>query len=310
LIVTVTLNPAIDKTAEVERLEPGRLNRLRNVRLDAGGKGVNVSKMIRALGGESVCVGLVAGPTGEELLAMIKALGLNGRFLPASGGLTRVNLKVVDQDGTLTELNEPGVEASPKDLDALLDLAVSLAGPGGLCALSGSLPKGADPGVYGRYAEKMAASGIKVLLDAEGEALRLGLAARPHLVKPNRFELTRYFGVPEDLPEAELPPLCRELVKGGAAMVILSLGADGAMFFTADSEARARALPVKVRSSVGAGDSMVGAAALAIERDLSFESAARLAMAASIGAVATEGTTAPAFDVVESLVDEIVLEAI
>ena len=309
MIVTVTMNPALDKTAELERLKPHELNRLLDVRTDAGGKGVNVSKMLQVLGTESVCTGFVGGNSGWELCRRLDDLGIANRFLSVDG-TTRTNLKVVDADGSLTELNEPGVCVTPADLDLLLGQIEELSGSRGIVVLSGSLPQNADANTYCLYAKALRQHGHTVLLDADGPSFQQALAAPPHVVKPNRYELLQCYGLPQDTPDRELPGLCRKLLHQGVSFVILSMGGAGAMFFSETECARAEALPVRVQSTVGAGDSMVGAVAYALEKGLSFEETVRLAMAASIGAVMTQGTTPPSLDLVKELKSKIALQPI
>jgi 1-phosphofructokinase len=294
------MNPALDKTAEVAALLPGALNRLENVRVDAGGKGVNVSKMVTVLGGETLCTGFVGGQPGRELRFRIDALDIPNDFIEV-GSTTRTNLKVVAARGGLTELNEPGIDVTEQEMDALLEKVLFLAGRGGIVVLSGSLPRGADPDTYRRFAAALRRAGCAVVVDADGEAFRRALEAPPQVIKPNRFELLQYCGLPQDTPTEQLPGLCRPLLEKGVEWVALSMGGDGAMFFTPHQAARAMALPVKVRSTVGAGDSMVGALAYALEAGLGFEQTVRLAMAASNGAVATEGTNPPTLETVNEL---------
>lgn len=309
MIVTVTMNPALDKTAELERLKPRQLNRLRNVRTDAGGKGVNVSRMLRILGADSVCTGFVGGDSGRELCRRLDETEIANRFLTVDG-TTRTNLKIVDDDGGLTELNEPGVRVAPADLELLLKRIEDLSGDHGIVVLSGSLPLAAGPDTYYLYAKALRQRGHTVILDADGLPLQQALAAPPHVIKPNRFELLQSCGLPQDTPEGELPGLCRGLLRQGVSFVILSMGGDGAMFFTERECVRAEALPVDVRSTVGAGDSMVGAVACALEKGLPFEETVRLAMAASIGAVTTRGTNPPSLSLVNELKEKIRLQSI
>lgn len=309
MIVTVTMNPALDKTAQLKQLIPGALNRLERVRIDAGGKGVNVSRMIRALGGQSVCAGFAAGASGRDLCQRIELLGVRQKFLFLDGA-TRTNLKIVDANGMLTELNEPGITASEEDLSALLEQVIELAGVGGIVVLSGSLPQGAGHDTYHRFIKALKQTGCTVLLDADADAFRFALDARPHVIKPNRYELLQYYGLPSDTADSELPDLCQGILDKGVEWLVLSLGSDGAMFFTPKQRVRANTLPLTVRSTVGAGDSMVGALAFALERGLPFEDTVRLAMASSNGAVTTEGTNPPAKELVNELANQIVLKPI
>lgn len=309
MIITITMNPALDKTAEVDKLVPGELNRLKSVRVDAGGKGVNVSKMISALGSESVCSGFIGGGAGQELCALIDNMGIKRDFLEAKG-LTRTNLKVVDANSALTELNEPGIEVTDKDLAELYDKILALSVPGDIIAFCGSLPQGADTDTYYSFAKRLRDLGYKIIVDADGESFKRAMEAPPHIVKPNRFELLQYYNLPQDTPDDALPELCEKMLEKGLEWVALSLGKEGAMFFNGQYSAKAKALPVKALSTVGAGDSMVGALAYSLQENLSFEDTVSLAMGASIGAVATLGTNAPSLETVNTLRRQIKIEHI
>jgi 1-phosphofructokinase len=301
------MNPALDKTAVLPRLVPGGLNRLSEVRVDAGGKGINVSKMIAVLGGDTLCTGFVGGAQGEELTRRINALGLRLSFIEVQG-VTRTNLKLVDEQGGLTEINEPGVQVSEKDLDHLKQLL--LATDSTTVVISGSLPRGASPDTYRVLCEALRAAGKRVIIDADGEAFARALEAKPFAVKPNRFELLQYFGLPQDTHESALPGLCRKLLDMGVSFVALSMGEAGALFLNGEKTVLARTIPLQVRSSVGAGDSMVGALAYAFERGLDFEETVRFAMGAAMGAVTTEGTNAPPIELVRDLAGQIICETI
>lgn len=309
MIVTVTMNPALDKTAEVVQLLPGELNRLENVRVDAGGKGVNVSKMISVLGGHSVCTGFVGGESGRELCRRLDEMAIPNDFIPTSGA-TRTNLKVVDSQRNLTELNEPGIRVTDAEFELLLDKIHSLAGKRGIVVLGGSLPLEADADTYLHFTSELRKAGCTVLVDADGNAFHEALKAPPHIIKPNRFELLQYYNLPDNTPDSTLPSLCLPLLEKGVTMVALSMGKDGAMFFTKEQSAKAKALPVDAHSTVGAGDSMVGALAYSLENKLNFEETVRLAMACSIGAVTTMGTNPPGLDLVRNLTPQIQIESL
>jgi 1-phosphofructokinase len=145
-------------------------------------------------------------------------------------------------------------------------------------------------------------------VDADREPFRLALDVPPHVIKPNKYELLQLLGLPQDTNDSELPALCRPFIGKGVEFAALSMGKDGAMFFTSKRSARAKALPVKVLSTVGAGDSMVGAIAFALSRRLAFEETAKLAMACSIGAVTTKGTNPPSKELVDELLGKVTLE--
>ncbi|MDR1127363.1 MAG: 1-phosphofructokinase family hexose kinase [Treponema sp.] len=315
MIVTVTLNPALDKTAYVDAVRPHALHRLRDVQLDAGGKGVNVSAMIHALGGESIAVGFAGGGAGKELLSLIVQKGLYTDFVHIAA-VTRTNLKVVDNDGVLTEFNEPGPHINSGEWGALEQKLAGLAVKGNTIVLSGSLPAGLGKDTYKKLSAMLRQSGAAVFLDADGDAFKLALEngsdAVPDYIKPNRFELLQYFGVADDdsILDAKLVELCRSLLEKGVKLVVLSMGEAGAIFVNRSGVWRAPALTVQVRSTVGAGDSMIGALVYGFASALPDEQCFALSMAASAGACTTEGTNPPDCLLVNKLLEQTRIERI
>lgn len=315
MIITVTLNPALDKTARVDAMWANALNRLRDVQVDAGGKGINVSAMIRALGGASVAVGFAGGGAGEELLSRIDGKGLKADFVRIAA-VTRTNVKVVDNEGALTELNEPGPAIKPEEWREMENKLSHYSVPGNIIALSGSLPAGLGADTYKRLCALLRRAGAAVFLDADGDALKLALESEsdsiPDYIKPNRFELLRYFSISDDgrVTEARLVEFCCSLIDKGVKLVALSLGADGAIFASKNGVWRAPAVPVEVRSTVGAGDSMVGALVYGFEHGLPEEQCFALAMAASAGACSTVGTNPPDRALVHNLLQKTRIEKI
>lgn len=310
MIITVTLNPAIDKTVEIEELKRGGLNRITRSIYDAGGKGINVSKTIDALGGTSAAVGFLAGNAGKNLVSMLEGYQIQCDFIWVDGE-TRTNTKVFEKDGRLTELNESGPEITKEQVEALLEKLDQYADENALFVLSGSIPASMDRSVYRTIIERVHKKGAKVLLDADGEAFRLAAEAAPDIVKPNIEELKAFINQarPGMNTEHDAESCIREgirlLTDLGIGMVILSMGADGARFFWSGKEAvRYPALPVKIHSTVGAGDAMAAAWAYATERGMCLEEKAELAMAVSAGAVMTEGTKPPSKELVEQLLQQ------
>jgi 1-phosphofructokinase len=312
MIVTVTLNPALDKTAYVDDVRPRALNRLRDVQLDAGGKGVNVSAMIRALGGESTAVGFAGGGAGEELLSLIAEKDLRADFVRIAA-VTRTNLKVVDNGGELTEFNEPGPRISGGEWDALERKLTGLAAEGNTVVLSGSLPAGLGKDTYKKLCAMLRLKGASVFLDADGEALKSALEngadTIPDYIKPNRFELLQYFGLTEG-DSALDADLCRSILDKGVKLVALSMGEDGALFVNKNGVWRVPGLSVQARSTVGAGDSMTGALVYGFANALSDEQCFALAVAASAGACTTEGTNPPTRALVDKLLEQTRIEKI
>lgn len=307
MIITVTLNPAIDKTAQVTKMVCNGLNRLDNVMLDVGGKGINVSKTIKELKGESICTGFVAGDNGVWIEKKLDELGLKYDFKHVEGN-TRMNLKVLDEDMNLTELNEIGTEIKSDDLLAMKKQLLEMTLPGDIVVLSGSVPKGVPQDIYKELTQLLKDKGAKVILDAEGDLFTAGIEAGPHLIKPNKYELCKYFELSEDVNDVELIDHAKKLLYKGIEMVVISLGADGAIFITHNEVARVKGLKITPHSSVGAGDSMVGALAYGIDHDFELVRLIKWAVATSAGAVMTKGTKAPHISVIEKLVNEVSIE--
>ncbi len=315
MIITLTLNPALDKTANIAPLVPGGLNRIESSTIDAGGKGINVSKLIKNLGGKSIATGFVGGSTGSALLAMLDNLSLVHDFIDVEG-TTRINLKLLDKVNGITEVNDPGVQVTKKEEEALLAKLYSFientpenASEKTLFVLAGSMHKDASKDFYRELTKNLKARNAIVFVDADGEAFKEALKAEPDFIKPNKEELLRHFGIEKDVTQDELIDLCRELIKmHNVGMVALSLGHEGAIFVTKDTCAVAPVLKVKVSSTVGAGDSMVGAVAYAFANNLSFEDTIKYAMACSAGAVTTEGTKAPSIECINALIKEVTFE--
>ena len=307
MIYTVTLNPALDKTARVARFAVDAVNRVGELREDPGGKGINVSKVIRRLGGASRALALLGGSTGEKIERMLADEGIDVWAFEASGE-TRTNLKVVDPElGTHTDINEPGPQASVALLDAMLSALTEALAPGDIVVLSGSLPKGAPVATYGAWGRACARAGAKVFLDADGDALARGLDAIPYLVKPNDVELSRLCGRSLST-EAEVAAVASRLVESGVGRVVVSMGGAGAVVAERGRVLLARSPKVRVGSTVGAGDSVVAALAYAEERGMALEDAARLAMATGAANVMQSGTQAAERSLVDELLARVSVE--
>lgn len=309
MIVTVTMNPAIDKTVEIERLRHGGLNRIRKVEYDAGGKGINVSKTIRELGGKSVAMGFLAGNSGKTIANVLGEKGIENDFVWVEGE-TRTNTKVYEKDGTLTELNEPGPAVTEAAVEKLLEKLEEYAGKDTLFVLSGSIPDGVPKDIYARITRRVHEKGSRVLVDADGELFRIALEARPDMIKPNRVELEELFGLAADACDEELWKAARSLQNQGIETIAVSMGKEGAMFFIGEYQAKCPALSVKIHSTVGAGDAMVAALAYAWEQKTEKEKMVRMCMAVSAGAVMTVGTKPPSAELVETLKKQVEIENI
>lgn len=307
MIITVTLNPAIDKTAQVEQMVPNGLNRLNNIILDVGGKGINVSKAIKELGGKSICTGFVAGSNGKWIEERLDSLGLDYKFYHVSGN-TRINLKVLDHDMNLTELNDTGDQISENDLRYLKADLLDMVSANDIVVLAGSVPAGVPATIYQELITLLKEKGAKVVMDADGELFTNGIEAGPTLIKPNKYELCKYFGLSEDVSDVELVSHAKKLLYKGIETVVISLGSKGAIFITNEETAYVSGLDIIAHSAVGAGDSMVGALTYGISEGLELIPLIKLAVATSAGAVMTKGTKAPNRSVVEMLMKEVEID--
>ena len=304
MIITITLNPALDKTATVDELCVGELNRLQSVREDAGGKGVNVSKAIAALGGTSIAVGFAGGDGGEKLLNALETMKIASDFIKTRSNI-RTNLKIVDKLGRLTEFNEPGLCVTQQEANALLEKVSNIIVSGAIVVMSGSLCRGVDCDFYARLIRLIHNCGGYAYLDTSGEPFRAAIKEKPDFIKPNKHELMEFFDICGDLSYNQMYELCKQMMSFGIPKMALSLGSGGAMFFDGEAILRAEGLKVTALSSVGAGDSMMGAIAFAMQKKMSWQDCARLAVATSAGAVTTEGTNPPAGALVEELVGQV-----
>lgn len=309
MIRTVCLNPALDKTAQVSGFTLDRVNRITDLRVDAGGKGINVSKVIKELGGTSVAYALLAGNTGRTIERMVTDAGIDvvAHYVE---GETRTNLKVVDADNhTNTDINEPGPDVTAADLKALLDRLVADIVEGDTVVLAGSVPAGAAVDTYAEWIAACKAAGAKVFLDADGAVFDAALSAGPTMVKPNDHELSGLVG--RTLTDIhEIDAAAREVMARGVEWVTVSMGGAGALFVTPDQSLRAISPKVKVGSTVGAGDSVVAAIAYAGDEGLSLEETIRLSMATGSANVMQSGTQAAPRELVDSLIDKVLIESI
>lgn len=309
MLHTVTLNPALDKTAVVEGFTVDTVNRITDLREDPGGKGINVSKVASELGHASVAHVVLAGQTGKKISAALASMGIEAKAFEVEGE-TRTNLKVVDPRlKTNTDVNEPGPVVGSEQFASFARALTDEVGQGDVVVLAGSLPKGLGPDSYALLVTSLRSLGAKVFLDADGEPLRLALKARPYLTKPNDHELGGLVG--HDLKSVEeIAQAAKDLVAGGIERVVVSMGGEGALFVTADAALLAKAPKVKVGSTVGAGDSVVAALACAEISGLPLEEAARLAVATGSANVMCSGTQAASREAIEELLPKVTVEVL
>ncbi|MEU9197564.1 1-phosphofructokinase family hexose kinase [Streptomyces hundungensis] len=288
MILTVTLNTALDITYRVPALVPHASHRVDEVTERPGGKGLNVARVLAALGHEAVVTGFVGGPSGEVLRALLAGLGPVDELVPIRGA-TRRTIAVADAaTGDTTQLNEPGPVVSSTEWDAFLTAYGRLLDGADAVALCGSLPPGLPVGAYAQLVRQARTAKVPVLLDTSGEALRRGIAARPDLVKPNADELAQLTGSREPLRAA------RDARRRGAHTVVASLGAEGLLAASPDGLWQA-VPPAAVRGNpTGAGDSAVAGLLSGLVEGLDWPG--RLTRAVALSAATVLAPAAGEFD--------------
>ena len=249
MITTLTPNPSIDRTMLVENLLLGEVNRAVSSRIDPGGKGVNVARALTRNGHPARAVLPLGGPDGELLASLLQNTGVPFDAVPIAGTI-RTNMTIVDLTGATTKVNEPGPELSRNEVSRLAN-AVGRAS--GLVVLCGSLP----PGTHDSFlAEIIAGYPGRVAVDTSGAPLAAAVTAKPWLIKPNREELAELTG--RELPTLQaVVDAARELLANGVGVVVVSLGADGALWVDPDVIHHARATVTEPRSTVGPGDCLL-----------------------------------------------------
>ncbi len=306
-ILTVTLNPALDVNTAVGQLETERKLRCEAPQYDPGGGGINVSRAIKELGGESTAFVVLAGATGQHLKSLLDRGGIDCAVWQGQGE-TRTSLQVAERvTGRRYRFVLPGPEWSAADqaaVTAALERQLELQRPR-FVVLSGSLPPGLPVDFYADLTERARQRGAKVILDTSGPALEAALGAKPFLVKPDRFEAQALLkGRMPDVSSAS--DLARSLLAEGAAeAVILTLGDEGALVATAETAVHIHPPRMEVASAVGAGDSYVAALTLGLARGWSLVDAGRFGVAAAAAAVTTEAT-----ELCKRATTEAILEAI
>ncbi|MBN1850206.1 MAG: 1-phosphofructokinase [Deltaproteobacteria bacterium] len=288
MIYTVTLNPALDRAMLVEELNEDDTTRIVNETYYAAGKGIDVSRVIRELGGQSVALGLVGGYDGLHLEGMLINAGVMTNFTRISQE-TRTNIILKEKKtGRQFVISASGPEINATEIGQFYQNVLAVQGMDFLI-MSGSLPRGVSPNLYGQLVLAGKKKGAFVFLDSDGEALKESIAYQPTGIKPNIHELSRLVGR-ELKTEPDILKACEEVHQKGVEFVLASRGKDGLILSTPEQKIKAIAPPVKIESTVGAGDSTVAGFVLAYSREKDLQECVRFACAAGAAAVETPGT--------------------
>ncbi|MDO5519088.1 MAG: 1-phosphofructokinase [bacterium] len=254
MIYTVTFNPALDYVVGVEDLTLGMVNRTTKENVFYGGKGINVSILLKELGYESIALGFVAGFTGNEIESGVKKAGVTTEFIHLQEGMSRINVKIKSKEES--EINGQGPMITKEALKALFD-RISRLEEGDLLVLAGSIPNTLPDDSYEKIMELVKAKKVDVVVDATKDLLHNVLKYHPFLIKPNNYELGELFGVTVKTDE-EIIHYAKELQKLGARNVLVSMAGEGAILVDETGKDYKIGVPNGVvRNSVGAGDSMV-----------------------------------------------------
>jgi 1-phosphofructokinase len=288
-VITVTLNPALDKTVTIEKLNVGGLNRVKDLRIDAGGKGINVAKVLNKFEVDIVAAGLIAGAQGELLLSLLEKEKIEAQFFKIPGD-TRTNLKIVEEATNITtEINEAGFCVNDKELNKFKERLSALLENASYLVLSGSLPKGVNENIYSELIQLARDKGVKTILDADGPALKEGVKAVPYAVKPNIHELEKLYDRKMS-GDSDIVHAAKALIEKGIRMVAVSMGAEGALIVDRQEVLRVKTFPITPMSTVAAGDSMVAALTFSFLNGFPLERTAKLITAAGTITASKPGT--------------------
>ena len=254
MIVTVTMNPAVDRTVSIESLHRGGLNRIQKAESDAGGKGINVSTVLMNLGIENTALGFTAGFVGEEIIRRLQEMGVKSDFIQISEGVSRINVKLKSIDGT--EINGAGPVISRDKVEELMKKLDEL-GEGDVLFLAGSIPSSMPDDMYEQIMARLDGKGVMIVVDATKDLLVNVLKYHPFLVKPNNHELGEIFGA-ELKTREDVIPYGKKLQGKGARNVLISMAGEGAVLVAEDGQVFKEPAPKgRLVNGVGAGDSMV-----------------------------------------------------
>lgn len=286
MIYTVTFNPAIDYVMHTGILMPGEVNRSSSEEIYYGGKGINVSVVLRSLGIHSTALGFIAGFVGDEIEKGLKKSGINTDFIRLEKGCSRINVKL--KSDSETDINAQGPEITEKALNQLYE-KLSCLNEGDMLVLAGSIPGSLPKDIYEKIMKSLSGKKIKFVVDATGDLLLNVLSYKPFLIKPNHIELGEIFGRTL-CSDSEIAECAKILKERGAENVLVSMAASGSILLDENNRLhRLPAHPGKVINSVGAGDSMVAGFIAGYLRDGSFETAHKTASAAGSATAFSNG---------------------
>lgn len=312
-IVTVTLNPCIDRTITIEKpIQIGGTHHVVNTREEISGKGLNVSYLLHNWGIDTKCIGYDFRDSGLPVAKELQKRGIKALLHSVSGKL-RCNIKVFEtSEKTMSEFNEKGAMVSSANISAmqfLVDRQLQEMNPKDILVITGSVPQGVPKDIYRQYILKAKKAGVFTVLDSSGELLKEGIKAVPHILKPNKEELETILGHSIST-EREIVEACKNLLETGIQYICVTLGAQGAILASKEGIYKANALQIEVKGIQGAGDSMVAGMCVAVMEEKGPIEMLRCGMAAAGGSLLLEGTQMCEKEDFDRLVSEVKIEKI
>jgi len=315
MILTVTLNPCVDHAMFVEQLQPNDSNRVTRVERDSGGKGLNLSRVVAELGGATVATGFLGGSVAHSIRHDLDAQGVVHRFVTIEGE-TRVNFSVEDASGLPpTTFNERGPSVRSEEVAELWDILPELLFAARWLAVGGSLPPGVPSAIYADIVAFARTHGVRVMVDADGEAMRLALAAGPDVVKPNQDEAERLLGTQIRSREDAIAAVRQlwSLQNGGAdggRLALLSRGAEGVLLAAEEGIFEGVSPKVEVKSTIGSGDSLLAGFLFGLENGATTVEALRLGVACGAATATTSGAEIARRPVIDRLLPGVRVEKV
>ncbi len=304
MIVTVTLNPGIDHNLVVPEIRFDDVLRTCESSYNWGGKGLNVSRALKAMGMESTATGFIGGPNGRKLEAGLQSLGIATDFVEVEGE-TRTNVVVMEKDtGRHIKVNEPGPLASPDTLARFFDKVAGMVQPGSTWVLCGSLPPGAPEDTYQVLVALVQNQGGKAILDTSGAPMRAGCRSIPYLIKPNVHEAEEVSGI-RIQSDVEVLHAADFFLQQGIQLVAISMGAEGMLLASREQSVRVRCPLVAAQNPTGAGDALLAGLIFGLERKLDLGACARYGVASGTAAAMRPDVSFGTLEEVEALYDEI-----
>lgn len=300
MILTITLNPSVDRAIYLDRLKLHDTNRVVKTATDAGGKGINLSRVADELGASTMAIGFLGGGPGGFVRSVLDHERVPYDFVEIAGE-TRINFSVEDEsDEPPTTFNEKGPEILPSEWEELVAKCRAYASRAGWACMGGSIPPGLGTDAYRTLGRIFKGAGCSLLIDADGEAMKLGLEAKPDLVKPNNKEAGRLLGRTVETDE-EVLEAARDIQQMGVATVLISRGAGGAVMANGSGVWVGHSPRVDAHSTIGSGDSLLGAYLWAIRHGYLAEAALQWGMAAGAATATTDGSEIARQSVIEKL---------